>query len=66
MRAKGVFQVYVVAFILAVAGGLFYAAGADGLWANPLCVYGDVFCDHPSWLAAGAILALLWGTFVRV
>ena len=61
-----IFQVYVVAFILAVAGGLFYAAGADGLWANPLCVYGDVFCDHPSWLAAAAILALLWGTFVRV
>lgn len=57
---------YVVAFVLAVAAGLFYAAGTDGLWANPLCVYGNVFCDHPSWLGAGAILALLWGVFVKV
>ena len=66
MQAKGVVQVYFVAFILAVAGGLFYAAGADGLWTDPLCYYGSVFCEHPSWLAAAAVLALLWGAFVTV
>ncbi len=57
---------YVVAFILAVAAGLFYAAGVDGLWADPVCIYGGVFCDHPSWVAVAAILALVWGTFVQV
>ncbi len=63
---KGITQVYIVAFILAVSAGLFYSAATDGLWANPLCVYGGMFCDHPSWLAAGAAIALLWGVFVRV
>jgi hypothetical protein len=63
---EGIFQVYVAAFILAVAAGLFYAAGADGLWADPLCVYGGVFCDHPEWLGAAAMLALLWAVFVKV
>jgi hypothetical protein len=66
ITGKGILRVYVVAFILAVAAGLFYAAGVDGLWADPLCVYGGVFCDHPSWVGAAAILALLWGAFVRV
>jgi hypothetical protein len=66
IAGKGILKVYVVAFILAVAAGLFYAAGADGLWADPLCVYGGVFCDHPSWVGAAAILALLWGAFVKV
>jgi hypothetical protein len=60
------FQVYVFAFLLAVAAGLFYVAGNDGLWTDPLCVYGGVFCEHPSWLGAAAILALLWGLFVKV
>jgi hypothetical protein len=60
------FHVYLFAFILAVAAGLFYAAGADGLWTDPLCVYGGVFCDHPSWLGAAAVLALLWGLFVSI
>jgi hypothetical protein len=58
--------VYFAAFLLAVAAGLFYAAGADGLWANPLCVYGGVFCDHPEWLGAAALLALLWAVFVKI
>ena len=57
---------YVFAFILAVAAGLFYAAGVDGLWSDPLCVYGSMFCEHPSWLGVAAILALLWGTFVSI
>jgi hypothetical protein len=60
------FRVYVFAFILAVAAVLFYAAGADGLWTDPLCVYGGAFCDHPSWLGAAAVLALLWGLFVSI
>jgi hypothetical protein len=66
IAGKGIPSVYVVAFILAVAAGLFYAAANDGLWTDPICVYGGVFCDHPSWVGAAAILALLWGTFVRV
>ena len=57
---------YIAAFILAVATGLFYAAGADGLWTSTLCGYGAVFCEHPTWLGAAAILALLWGAFVSV
>jgi hypothetical protein len=66
IAGKGILNVYVVAFILAVAAGLFYAAGADGLWTDPICVYGGMFCDHPSWVGAAAILALLRGAFVRV
>jgi hypothetical protein len=57
---------YVVAFVLAVAAAAFYMAGADGLWADPLCRYGGAFCQHPSWLAAGAMLALVWAAVVRV
>ena len=57
---------YVFAFILGIATGLFYMAGHDGLWANPLCIYGGSFCDHPEWLGAATILALLWGLFVKV
>ena len=57
---------YILAFILAVAAGVFYAAGADGLWTDPVCVYGPSFCEHPEWLGAAAILALLWGLFVKV
>ncbi len=57
---------YIFTFVLAAAAGLFYMAGTDGLWSDPLCVYGGVFCDHPSWLGAAAILALLWGIFVSI
>jgi hypothetical protein len=57
---------YFVAFILAVATGLFYTASVDGLWSDPLCLYGSVFCDHPSWLAAATVLALLWAKFVSI
>jgi hypothetical protein len=57
---------YFVAFILAVAAGAFYFAGADGLWADPLCHYGRTFCQHPSWLAAAATLALVWAKMVSV
>ena len=57
---------YFVAFVLAVAAGLFYAAGVDHLWADPLCVYGGAFCDHPSWLAGATVIALLWAKFVSI
>ena len=57
---------YVVAFFLAVAAGLFYVAGSDGFGSATVCSYGDVFCQHPSWLGVGAILALVWAKFVSV
>jgi hypothetical protein len=57
---------YIIAFILVIAAGLFYAAGTEGLWADPLCQYGAVFCQHPSWLGVAAILALVWAVFVKV
>jgi hypothetical protein len=63
---EGIFKVYVVAFILMVAAGLFYAAGADGLWADPLCRYGSMFCEHPIWLAAASLIAFAWAKFVSV
>jgi hypothetical protein len=63
---EGMSQMYFVAFILAVAAGAFYFAGADGLWADPLCRYGSTFCQHPSWLAVGATLALVWAKVVSV
>jgi hypothetical protein len=66
ITGEGIAQVYVVAFILAVASGLFYAAGSDGLWTSTLCGYGSIFCEHPTWLGAAAILALLWGAFVSI
>jgi len=63
---EGMSQMYFVAFILAAAAGAFYFAGTDGLWADPLCHYGSTFCQHPSWLAAGATLALVWAKVVSV
>jgi hypothetical protein len=57
---------YFVAFVLAIAAGAFYAAGTDGIWADPLCHYGSTFCQHPVWLAAAAVLALVWAKMVSV
>jgi len=57
---------YFVAFVLAVAAGVFYAAGTEGILADPLCRYGSMFCQHPAWLAAGAVLALVWAKMVSV
>jgi hypothetical protein len=57
---------YFVAFVLAVAAGAFYLAGTDGMWADPLCHYGSTFCQHPSWLAVAATLALVWAKVVSV
>lgn len=57
---------YFVAIVLAVATGAFYLAGSEGLWADPLCHYGRTFCQHPSWLGAAALLALVWAKMVSV
>ena len=55
-----------VAFVLAIAAGAFYLAGTEGLWADPLCRYGSTFCQHPAWVAAAAVLALVWAKMVSV
>jgi hypothetical protein len=57
-----------VAGALAVLSGLFYAAGNNdiGSLGTTMCQYGDTFCDHPSYVFVGAVLAALWGTFVSI
>ncbi len=59
---------YVVAAVLAVLSGLFYAAGQHeiGSLGVEMCRYGGTFCDHPIYVLTGAILAALWGAFVSV
>jgi hypothetical protein len=53
---------------LFILSGLFYAAGNDdiGSLGPTMCQYGGTFCDHPSYVLAGAILAGIWGTFVSI
>jgi hypothetical protein len=55
-----------VAFVLAIAAGAFYVAGTEGIWADPLCRYGSTLCQHPAWIAAAAVLALVWAKMVSV
>ncbi len=59
---------YFIAAVLAVLAGLFYAAGHHeiGSWSADVCRYGSTFCDSPTYVLAGAILAALWGAFVSV
>jgi hypothetical protein len=59
---------YFVAAVLAVLAGLFYAAGNNeiGSLGVQMCQYGSTFCDHPSYVLAGAILAAIWAAFVSV
>jgi hypothetical protein len=59
---------YFVAGALAVLAGLFYAAGNNdiGSLGTTMCQYGDTFCDHPSYVFVGAILAGIWATFVSI
>ena len=59
---------YFVAGALAVLSGLFYAADHHeiGSLGDHMCRYGSTFCDHPTWVFVGAVLAALWGTFVSV
>jgi hypothetical protein len=57
-----------VAGALAAMSGLFYAAEHHeiGSLGVKMCQYGSPFCDNPSYVFVGAILAALWGTFVSV
>jgi len=57
-----------VAGALAVLSGLFYAAQHHeiGSFGVTMCQYGSTFCDNPSWVFVGAVLAALWGTFVSI
>jgi hypothetical protein len=59
---------YLVAAVLAVLSGLFYAAGQHeiGSLGVDMCRYGGTFCDNPMYVLTGAILAALWGAFVSV
>jgi hypothetical protein len=66
--AHGGRLMYFVAAVLAVLSGLFYAAGQNeiGSLGVQMCRYGSTFCDHPSYVFVGAILAALWGGFVSI
>jgi len=57
-----------VAAALAILAGLFYAAGNNeiGSFSTTMCQYGETFCDHPSYVFVGAVLAFLWGQFVSI
>jgi hypothetical protein len=59
---------YFVAAVLAVLAGLFYAAGNNeiGSLGVQMCQYSSTFCDHPSYVLAGAILAAIWAAFVSI
>jgi hypothetical protein len=59
---------YYVAAMLAVLAGLFYAAGNNelGSLGVQMCRYGSTFCDHPSYVLVGAILAAIWAAFVSI
>ncbi len=57
-----------VAAVLVVLSGLFYAADHNeiGSLGDQMCRYGSTFCDNPSYVFVGAVLAALWGTFVSI
>jgi hypothetical protein len=59
---------FFVAGVLTVLAGLFYAASHHeiGNWGATMCQYGSTFCDSPSYVLVGAILAAVWGGFVSV
>jgi hypothetical protein len=59
---------YVVAAILLVLSGLFYAAGQQelGSLSVEICRYGGTFCNNPIYLLVGGLLAGVWGAFVSM
>ncbi|KAA0071403.1 hypothetical protein [Tardiphaga sp. P9-11] len=58
---------FMIASILTVAAGVFYAASINNSrWAMQVCHYGDIFCMNPSWLVIAAILSIIWAFFLRV
>ncbi len=58
----------IVAAVLVVLSGLFYAADHNeiGALGEHMCRYGSTFCENPVYVFAGAVLAALWGTFVSI
>jgi hypothetical protein len=62
------YPMYVVAAVLVVLSGLFYAAGNHeiGSLGVEMCRYGGIFCDNPYLVLVGAGLAAVWGTFVSI
>jgi hypothetical protein len=59
---------YFVAGALAVLSGVLYAAGNNeiGAYGPTICSYGGIFCDHPSYVLVGAVLAAIWAKFVSI
>lgn len=59
---------YFVAGLLLVLSGLLYGASTHeiGSYSSTVCSYGGPFCDHPSYMLVGAILAAIWGKFVSI
>lgn len=59
---------YVVAGILVILAGMFYAAGHHeiGSVGVEMCRYGGVFCDNPHYVLTGAGLAAVWAAFVSI
>ena len=59
---------YIVAGVLFVLSGLFYAAGHQeiGSLGAEMCRYGSTFCDSPVYVLVGAGLAAAWAAFVSV
>lgn len=58
---------FIIASILTIAAGIFYAASINNTaWAMQVCRYGDLFCMNPSWLGITALLSIIWAFFMRV
>jgi hypothetical protein len=58
---------FFVTVVLALGAAIFFGAGTNNApWADQVCRYGDVFCQHPSWLGIAAMLSLIWALFLRV
>lgn len=59
---------YLVAGILVVLSGVFYAAGNHelGSLSGDVCRYGGMFCESPHYVLTAAGLAAVWGAFVSV
>jgi hypothetical protein len=59
---------YLVAAVLAVLSGLFYAAGHHqvGSLGATMCEYGGLFCDSPFLVLVAAGLAAAWGMLVSM
>ena len=59
---------FIVAAVLTILSGLFYAASQHeiGSLGVTMCQYGSPFCDNPLLVLVAAGLAACWGAFVSV